>query len=136
MGQRSGGVGSARSVDGSTGMSGRRRQVQPADRGLGATPAGDGAEDELLVQLAGAATDVTTDEVRVDPLHVDRRQHVPRKDQLGEPRCQRLDPPFDTTGELLPLPIVPPTRDAVVAGIDRISCGTWRVGPRRFRARR
>jgi hypothetical protein len=86
--------------------------------------AGDGAEDEHLVQLRGAAVDRAADEVRVVALEVDRRHHVAAADEPAEAGGDALDLLLHPVGERLRHLLAPR------------ALGHVRVRPQRLLARR
>src|SRR5579875_2129593 len=65
-----GGVRAARTGHAAARMRRRAGQEQPVDRGGGPAEAGYRPEDQLLVQLRGAAVDRAGDQVRVAPFEV------------------------------------------------------------------
>ena len=72
-----------RAVDAAAGVRGGRAEVEAGDPGLGPAEPGDRAEDQLLVQLGGAAVDRAADEVGVAGLELARPE---------DPRASTRDP--------------------------------------------
>ena len=91
---------------------------------LGAAQAGDRAEDQLLVQLRGAAVDGAADEVLVAGLEVVRTQDAASQDPGAETGGELLDPPLHAVGEPLLVGVVPAAADPLVAGVAQ----RWTAG--------
>jgi hypothetical protein len=73
-------------------MRGRAGQVEPVDRGLGASEAGQRPEDQLLVDACGSTADRATVQVRVDCFQIERSLDGPGQDQVAKARSSSLPP--------------------------------------------
>src|SRR5690606_20154533 len=111
-------------------------QVDAPDRCLRPAQARDGPEDQLLVQLRGAAVDRAADQVGVALLELtwaeDTTPADPRAEAGGEPFEARLHP----VGEPLAVVAVPAAGDAAVAGVAHRLLRHVRVSPHRLGAGR
>jgi hypothetical protein len=83
-------------MDPAAGMSGGRTQVKAFDWGSIAEPSGHRAEDELLIQGIRAATHISTDEIRIRALQVDRGLDSAREDAASNAGRVRLKPVENT----------------------------------------
>src|SRR5687767_4132990 len=87
-----GGDGAGTAVHASAGVSRGRRQIEAPDGSLGPAEPGDGPEDQLLVQLRGAAVERPAAQVLVRRLEVGRLPAAPLPDEAAEAGSERLDP--------------------------------------------
>ncbi len=98
-------------MDPTAGMGGRGGEVEPADPGLGAPPPGNGPEDQLLVELGGAAVDRSPDQVGVAGLELTWTEHPPGEHPLAEAGGHPLDLVLHAVGEALTVVGVPHPAD-------------------------
>ena len=121
-----GGVHPGRSVHSSAGVGGGGAEVEAGYAGLGPAQTGHGAEDQLLVQLGGAAVDGAADQVRVAALELardrgcdarGRRSRSRERASRSGPACGRRT----ARGRRGPTPRGCPRRRRR----RRVSCGTW-----------
>src|SRR5204863_2102493 len=88
-------------VDATTGVRGRRAEVEAADPGFRPGEARDRPEEELLAQLRGAAVDRSADEVRVGGFELARAGEAARGDPVAKAGREALDLGLDALGEVL-----------------------------------
>ena len=88
----------------------RRAEVQAGDPRLGAAQPGHRPEDQLLVQLGGAAVDRAADQVGVARLELARAQHAAGAGRATRSRGPALDPGLHPVGEPLAVVAVPRRR--------------------------
>lgn len=125
-----GGVGPARAVDSATGVGGGGGQVEPPHGSLRPAGAGDGAQDELLVDGDGAAVQRPTDQILIEGLHHRRREDAPGGDPVAEAGGEAFDLLFDPVGHGFGLARVPTAGDGVGAEVFRDPLRYMRVRPR------
>ena len=120
VGERgSGGVGAAGAVHSAAGVCGGGAEIEPADGGSGPAEAGDGPEDELLVECGGACVEGAADEVGVAVVQVGWGEDPAGQDAVGESGCGALDLPLHAVGHSLGVGVVPVAGDVLAAGVTR-----------------
>ncbi len=127
-----GGVHAGGAVHATSGVGGGGPEVKPPDRGLGPAEAGDRPEDQLLVELGGAAVERAAQQVGVEPLHLPGTEHPAGEDPAAEAGGVAFDPGLHPVREAFAVVAVPLTPDAAVA---RVAVGALRdvgVGPQRL----
>ena len=116
--RRAGGVHAAGTVDAAAGVGGGGGEVETGQSGRGPAAHGrDGAEDQLLVQLGGAAVDGSPDEVGVARFELARPEDAPGGDAGPEAGRERLDAGLHPVGEPLQVVVAPVAADALLAGV-------------------
>src|SRR5829696_2011202 len=103
-------------------------QVEPADRRIGPAQAGNGPEDQLLVECRSSPVDGTADQIRVASLQLARSQNATRNDPLREARGMLLDAVLHPIGKLLSLVSIPDSSE-IPTGVIADPLRYMGVGP-------